>query len=73
MLLSVSDDEASRCLVPAGRWSINSSYSDVSMSAGTIRSGGSKNWVRLGGELFVHRLDHLIEIEGFFKHAACAE
>ena len=52
---------------------INNSCSDVSMSADTIRSVGNVKWVRLGGELFVHRLDHLVEIEGLFKHAACAE
>jgi hypothetical protein len=48
-------------------------FNDVSMSAGMIRSVGSENWVWLCGELFVYRLDHLVEIEGFFKHAAGAE
>ena len=40
-----------------------------------IRSGrlGVNTEVGLGGELFVHRFDHFVEIEGFFKHAACAE
>jgi hypothetical protein len=57
-------------LVPAGHLPIKRCLNERGYGSGRLEVNTE---VGLGGELFIHRFDHFVEIEGFFKHAACAE